>query len=101
MGTKRVRLSSDDIQFINELRGFEEPIYEVCNGREQFRPLLNDEELEALDKFREKKTDVFTNSVKWLLQVFGDNDRKDIEPFSITIQFHHNKKGYNITKQVK
>lgn len=48
--SQRVRLSGEDIQFINQLRGYKQPVYEVVNGRLCFRVTLTNEELNALHR---------------------------------------------------
>ena len=50
--SQRVRLSGEDIQFINQLRGYKQPVYEVVNGRLCFRVTLTNEELNALHRNR-------------------------------------------------
>lgn len=98
---KRYRLSGMDIQFINQLRGFEEPVYEVVNGRKQYRPLLSYEEVEKLKEFREEELKHCTKDIDWVLGVGASEYQVDLEEFDVTVSYKHRKKGYVIEHQVR
>lgn len=99
MGKVRVRLSGDDIQFINNLRGSEEPVYETVNGRKHYRPLLSESEREALKEYRISKVKEQVGLVNALLtedQTFQEMSKD----YTISLVVKHRKKGYTLSTPV-
>lgn len=99
--SQRVRLSGEDIQFINQLRGYKQPVYETVNGRLCFRVTLTNEELKALQRNREER-------VKGAVCAIGSSIRNCktitnaiiLKDYEVTVQFKHKKKGYTTTHKI-
>lgn len=99
MSKKRYRLSGEDIEFINQLRGSEEPVYEITNGRKLYRPLLSKEEVEKLEEFRKRRITSLIELFRWVANdsVSGPELMNE---FEIQVMFRHKKKGYTLVKKI-
>lgn len=88
MQKKLVRLSGADIRYINKLRGKDEPVYEVVNGKKMYRPRLSDSEIRSLEFDRKQRM----NEVADLLL---QSPKFDDSKYDVVITVTHKKKRYS------
>ena len=88
MQKKMVRLSGADIRYINKLRGQDEPVYEVVNGKKMYRPRLSESEIKSLELDRKHRMEKVANL---LLQ----SPEFDESKYTVSINIVHKKKQYS------
>lgn len=85
-----MRLSGADIEFINQIRGRKEPVYEMTNGKKMYRPRLTDEEIVLLEQDRRQRMQKIAN-------LLFDSPEFKSSRYQIEIRITHKKKRYSNT----